>query len=169
MVQTAGFWKKQNKDLLDFNNLEQIVLGDIGEAKISLLDYLHGHCTIAAIVLHDHFGYPIYRHWDNDEDDECENPPIASNEFPVIHDFCMSKDEEGFVDIRGVTENQKMFFEEFEDFFATLCYQRLSEEEICEVKENYKKMIGTNVFSKLYQMCDTWITEHANDYKVVRW
>ena len=158
----TGFWKQIDEDLQDFDILENEVLGTLDGYEVDLSCFLHGSCTVAAIVLHEQFGYPMCRQWSGDEVCECGNPDLTSKEFPVIHDFCKSKN--GFVDIRGIIDESDSFFAEFEDFFEELDYTILSDEEFAEAKKNYRADIGSGTFGRLYQMCANWIEKHSNYY-----
>ena len=158
----TGFWTQIDEDLQDFEILESEVLGKLDGYEVDLSFFLHGYCTIAAIVLHEQFGYPMYRQWDEDEVEACGNPSLSLSEFPVIHDFCKARN--GFVDIRGIIDDSESFFAEFEDFFEEVDYTILSDEEFAEAKKNYRTDIGSSTFSRLYQMCANWIEKHSNYY-----
>lgn len=162
----TGFWKQIDEDLQDFEILENEVLGKLDDYEVDLSFFLHGYCTIAAIILHEQFGYPMYRQWDEDEVEACGNPSLSLSEFPVIHDFCKARNGDYFIDIRGITDESDSFFSEFEDFFEELNYSMLSEEQIVEIKNGYRKEIGRSIFNRLFQMCTGWIDSHKKYYKM---
>lgn len=70
----------------------------------SAYDYLHGMCHDFAVALADEFGYKI--------------ETIHDDDGSLIHAYCISKyaGKKAYIDIRGITTNPKLFFEEFEDW-----------------------------------------------------
>lgn len=86
-----------NPDELGFDFLvdEEKFLG------ISPMDFLHGNCDIFARYLHDTYGYRMEAIYFRDE---------------LIHAYCVlyQSDTEIYIDIRGMTTNEKEFWSEFE-------------------------------------------------------
>lgn len=87
-----------------FGFLENIdVTGDL-----NAFDFLHGFCPDFAAMLSDLYGYKIVavRHCDEDN--------VSGK---LIHAYCVAdfESEQVFIDIRGITNDPVLFFEEFEN------------------------------------------------------
>lgn len=102
------------------------------DAANSAYDYLHGMCIDFAVALADEFGYKIETVHDDNEN--------------LIHAYCISEyaGKRAYIDIRGITTNPILFFEEFEDWldyadgqFLTLTGQ--AKVEIFDTSEDYKE------------------------------
>lgn len=98
------FWTREDEEPCEA--LEKVDLGDGLDASI----FLHGVCGIFALVLHETFGYEIWvvafepEDW-GDEADTWENR--------LVHVYCHKGDR--YVDVRGITDNEDAFFDEFAD------------------------------------------------------
>src|SRR5699024_8523258 len=98
------FWTREDEEPCEA--LEKVDLGDGLDASI----FLHGVCGIFALVLHETFGYEIWvvafepEDW-GDEADTWENR--------LVHVYCQKGDR--YVDVRGITDNEDAFFDEFAD------------------------------------------------------
>ena len=85
----------------DYNHWE-----DLPEAEQEMyIEFLFGECEYFAYALRKEFGYDMVRAFGEDED---------GNEM-VVHVFCIDKNGD-YIDIRGVTNSCKEFFEPYEDF-----------------------------------------------------
>lgn len=84
----------------DFGFLENV---DVGEA-FNLYDFLHGHCDEFAAALSDYYGYSIEY--------------IVDTANVLVHAYCVAEVDgsKAYIDARGITTDDKLFFEEFEDF-----------------------------------------------------
>ena len=98
------FWTCEGEEPCEA--LEKIDLGDRLDASI----FLHGVCGIFALALHETFGYEIWavafepEDW-GDKEDTWENR--------LVHVYCQKGD--CYVDVRGITDNEDAFFDEFAD------------------------------------------------------
>lgn len=104
-----GFYSELDKLRLedphaDFSFLEQIKVTDDRDAH----QFLHGFCDDFAAALSEVFGYEIesVRHW--------EVPGLTGS---LIHVYCIAElhGEIAYIDIRGITTDAELFFEEFEN------------------------------------------------------
>ena len=84
----------------DFGFLENV---PVGECYI-LYDFLHGLCDQFAAALSDFYGYEIEYIIDS-----CEL---------LVHAYCVTDigGDKAYIDVRGITTDAELFFEEFEDF-----------------------------------------------------
>lgn len=81
----------------DFGFLEVAI--DAGQ--LNGYNFLHGFCIDFALCLSDMFGYSI---------------ETVRNEYDeLIHAYCISKDHQYYIDIRGITDEPRLFFDEFAD------------------------------------------------------
>ena len=75
--------------------------------------FLHGNCGIFAMALHERFGYSIEHvvaPADDDDDDEEDSVPGTQ----LVHIYCLDGDT--LYDVRGGTDDEDFFFEEFSDW-----------------------------------------------------
>ncbi len=95
--------RKEDSDAC-FRFLENIVVS----ADQNAFDYLHGLCPDFAAMLSDIYGYAIetVRHW---EEEGCYGR--------LVHAYCVTEiqGETAYVDVRGITTDPVLFFEEFEN------------------------------------------------------
>ena len=68
---------------------------------LTMGDFLHGFCHIFSLRLHNEYGYKVENLYDEDGG--------------LIHSYCRTPDG-GYVDIRGITADAQVFFDEFADF-----------------------------------------------------
>lgn len=83
----------------DFGFLENVDVTSENDAY----DYLHGCCEEFAAILSDIYGYEI----------EC----VRNANNRLIHAYCIGYigDEKAYIDIRGITTDKTLFFEEFDN------------------------------------------------------
>ena len=90
------------KELPDasFGFLENTDVGDY----YSLYDFLHGHCDEFAAALSDYYGYEIEY--------------IIDSCNTLVHAYCVTEvgGDKAYIDVRGITTDADLFFEEFEAF-----------------------------------------------------
>lgn len=95
---------RSNDPHADFSFLEHVKVTDDRDAY----EFLHGFCDDFAAVLSEVFGYEIetVRHW--------EVPGLIGS---LVHAYCIAElhGETAYIDIRGITTDAELFFEEFED------------------------------------------------------
>lgn len=88
----------------DFGFLENVMVADNRNA----MNFLHGFCDEFAASLSDIFGYEIecIRHFDEDD--------VVGK---LIHVYCVAEihGETAYIDVRGITTDPELFFEEFEN------------------------------------------------------
>lgn len=72
-------------------------------SELNAHKFLHGFCDEFAAMLSDVFGYEI----------EC----VRNANHRLIHAYCVSYigDEKAYIDVRGITTDKVLFFEEFEN------------------------------------------------------
>ena len=99
----------ENEDT-DFSFMEELHIIDDEENEclipttrnaLTMEDFLHGFCHIFALRLHNEYGYKI------------EN--LYGENGNLIHSYCRTPDG-GYVDIRGVSYDPQVFFDEFADW-----------------------------------------------------
>lgn len=98
----TGYWANIDLDEPDFAFLQDIALVSEPAVPIHLGDYLHGVCSVAALALHDIFGYQILSLYDVNEAKEYGIKSKYAPGFPIIHDFCYDPNHDVFIDVRGV-------------------------------------------------------------------
>lgn len=99
-----------NKGLFPYELKEELVLRNMlfMDNTMDATVFVHGVCGIFALALNERFGYPIYQILDlRDDDDDSE--PYSQ----LVHIFCM--DDENYIDVRGMTDNDELFFDDFAD------------------------------------------------------
>lgn len=102
-MQTLDFWDQPSPA----EALENVKLsGDI-DADF----FLHGVCGFFALALHQEFGYPVYVVAAEPEDWEDANDTWENR---IVHIYCRSGDT--YIDVRGKTEDEEAFLNEFADF-----------------------------------------------------
>ena len=62
-----GFWEETSDEEIMDGLLESQMVSE----GISLMDYLHGFCSMFTLALHKKFGYPVFQCVSMDELDEC--------------------------------------------------------------------------------------------------
>ena len=87
--------------------------------------FLHGCCEEFAAILSDVYGYEI----------ECVRNANGRN----IHTYCVSYigDEKAYIDVRGITTDKKLFFEEFENeltYYAAKDTILVEDDEVYEIE-----------------------------------
>ena len=84
----------------NFNFLENVAVGDY----FKLYDFLHGHCDEFAAALSEYYGYEIEY--------------ILDSSNVLVHAYCVTEIEgvKAYIDVRGITINDNLFFDEFADF-----------------------------------------------------
>lgn len=114
----TGYWANVDLTNPDFDQLCNVVLfpDSSGQNEIVLYDYLHGVCSVAALALHDIFGYQILSLYDVNEAKEYGIKSKYAPGFPIIHDFCYDQKHDVFIDVRGVISQFDVFVSEFDDF-----------------------------------------------------
>ena len=121
----SGFWCRwKNRERGDMQHLLRSVPAVIGRKTVMVYanDFLHGVCGIFALALHDQFGYPINAlQWIYDGDDDTPSDSVWDG---LVHIFCPVSvfDQDGWVDVRGITTNWDEFCKEFDDPSAMRVY-----------------------------------------------
>lgn len=130
---------------------------EIYDTPNSAYDYLHGMCHDFAVALADEFGYKI--------------ETIHDDDGRLIHAYCISEyaGKKAYVDIRGITTNPKLFFEEFEDWldyadgqFITLGGQ--AKVEVFDTPEDYKEKYDE--LSEFYWEANFFVSLQPYYYKI---
>ena len=88
----------------NFGFLENVAVSE----DLNAFNFLHGFCPDFTAMLSDIYGYEIVaiRHWDEED--------VTGK---LIHAYCISEHqgETFFIDVRGITNDPVLFFEEFEN------------------------------------------------------
>lgn len=161
----TGFWKNTplcspefQLDEIELESADPVVMDGIN------LDwFLHGNCSIAALALHEKYGYEIMCLYDKDEADESGVGPYDVR-FPLVHDFCYDPERDLYIDVRGIVSDKEAFCGEFEDFFTTPCFVKI--EDANRLKETIIQMIPEKEYQVLYKAVLHWIEGHENMYKI---
>lgn len=90
--------------------------------------FLHGVCGFFALALHDTFGYTIEAVYERPKAEESEEPEIEEHQWTdsLIHLYCIKGNK--LIDVRGITDNDVEFLDEFADFYNSvddLCFQEI--------------------------------------------
>lgn len=116
----SGFYKelkelKKDNNEADFGFLKSVVV----TSESNAFNFLHGCCDEFAAMLSDSFGYEV----------EC----VRNANHRLIHAYCVSYigSEKVYIDVRGMTTDKKLFFEEFEN---ELTYY--APEDVCLVEDD---------------------------------
>lgn len=129
--------------VLNENNLPLLINEDF---SVNLYDFLHGYCKFFSSCLHDKFGYEIIN--------------IYSNDFSIIHSFCL--DEQGnFIDIRGKTTNEELFFSEFKDWINYYDWQE-------NLNDNKTQEIENQIDKEIYSVCNLIIEQYIEFYEKIK-
>ena len=121
--------------------------------------FLHGVCGIFALALHDRFGYKL--DWVLDDEYEGGNPWAH-----LVHVFCSITDSEDIlatVDVRGISDDFELLFDEFADFvdYPGVWVSPPSREEL---EREMIREVGAETYKEYYQAAMTIIEEHPDWY-----
>lgn len=99
-----------NKGLFPYELKEELILRGmlLMDNTMDATVFVHGVCGIFALALNERFGYPIYQLLDLRENED-DSEPYSQ----LVHIFCMEDDN--YIDVRGMTDNDKLFFDDFAD------------------------------------------------------
>lgn len=109
MFMQNGFYNeldelKNEDNEANFGFLENLTVSDEDNA----FNFLHGDCGLFAAMLSDVYGYEI----------ECIRE-TQDDDFPgkLIHAYCVTtlNNEKAYIDVRGITTDSEVFYEEFEN------------------------------------------------------
>lgn len=122
-----------------------------GPDGLNAVDFLHGHCDVFALALHDLYGYPIGMKID---DDACAEDPSDADAAMgyMTHVYCITTFPDGteaFCDIRGMTPDAAWFFEPFEDFL-TLPGMPCAQPSPEQLRANAIHFMGQTPFDTVY-------------------
>lgn len=99
-----GFYRELDEIRVDDPDADFVFLEVVcNMGRFRAFDFLHGYCLDFALVLSDELGYKI----------ETLRDPDGN----LIHAYCIAE-EEGqklYIDVRGVTNDSALFFEEFQN------------------------------------------------------
>lgn len=127
---------------------------DIGR-KFDASFFLHGVCGIFALALNEIYGYTI-------EIAAEENYEGLPWEARLVHVYCV--DGDNYIDIRGVTDDQDAFFDEFADFL-TGYDDEYFELPVDDLRDFVHKEMSKDEFDLLYQAAMDIIHAHWDEYK----
>lgn len=122
----------------------------------SALYFLHGVCGVFALAIHDRFGYHI-------EVAAEENIDGTSWGNRVIHIYCRDSND-NLIDVRGITNNEELFMECFEDFFVPK-YGDFFELSADELRKFLTACMSKEELDWLYHAAMRLIEENTNWYK----
>ena len=163
----TGFWANVDLDEPDFTFLQDIALVSGPAMPIHLDDYLHGVCSVAALALHDIFGYQILSLYDVNEAKEYGIKSKYAPGFPIIHDFCYDPKHNAFIDVRGVISQFDVFISEFDDFIEDTQNVRDLITKIGSAKK-YRAVnedaMGKETFAYYYTAVASWIRSNKEMY-----
>ena len=142
----TGFW--------NYENIEDVLCSTFLSPTTSAMDFLHGHCAVLSIALHEAFGYKIFFVADRYYCEEFEDFSLNN----LIHVFCIKDGE--FIDIRGKTEDEDLFMEEFDDFFTEYLILPTTAE---EVREHLIPLMGGN-FQEVLDIAHKFVIKHKEIY-----
>ena len=99
----TGFYKELKDINIDYDNDFDFLQDEYASTDISADVFLHGYCNIFAQELSKEFGYKIEE--------------IRDFENRLIHAYCISdfNGDTAYIDIRGITTDVSLFFNEFSD------------------------------------------------------
>lgn len=99
-----GYYLELDELLEDDNNANFGFLENISHSsKMNAYNYLHGYCDDFAMALSEAFGYEI--------------ETVHNGDGKLIHAYCVDNTcgKTVYIDIRGITSDLKLFYEEFEN------------------------------------------------------
>lgn len=165
----TGFWTGVDLDAPDFAHLNDIVLDSGPDDSIFLGDYLHGVCSVAAIALHDIFGYQVLSLYDENEAKKYGIKSKYSPIFPIIHDFCYDPKHRVYIDVRGAISQFDVFVSEFDDFIDDPKCARNWVTKIgfpSRYFSSCQKCLGEDTLMYYYTTIVSWIKAHKDMYMV---
>lgn len=97
---------KKYDNEVNFDFLENIMVINTPEEASNAFNFLHGCCDEFAVHLSNVYGYQIESVRDEDE--------------KLVHSYCidMIGDKKVYIDIRGITTDAELFFDEFSDWIT---------------------------------------------------
>lgn len=131
--------------------LERIDIGRDFPASI----FLHGVCGIFALALNETYGYPI----EIAAEEDYEGLPWEAR---LVHVYCV--DDDNYIDIRGVTDDQDAFFSEFDDFL-TGWDDEYFELPSVDLRDFVHRDMSKDEFDWLYQAAMDIIHAHRDEYR----
>lgn len=167
----TGYWSNVDLKEPDFLFLQDIVLasaplfGSVG--TICLGDYLHGVCSVAALALHNIFGYQILSLYDVNEAKEYGIKSKYGSDFPIIHDFCYDPKHDVYIDVRGVISRFDIFISEFDDFIED---PKRAEDWVTKIGfpsryfDSCQQCMGGDTMMYYYTVIVSWIKTHKEMY-----
>ena len=167
----TGYWANVDLTNPDFDQLCNVVLfpDSSGQNEIVLYDYLHGVCSVAALALHDIFGYQILSLYDVNEARDSGIKSKYSGSFPIIHDFCFDPKHNAYIDVRGICSDFDVFISEFDEFIEDSPNARDWITKIGSAKKYRaatEKSMGKETFNYYYTAVAAWIKSHKEMYMV---
>lgn len=165
----TGYWANIDLGEPDFTFLQDIALVSEPTVPIHLGDYLHGVCSVAALALHDIFGYQILSLYDVNEAKEYGIKSKYAPGFPIIHDFCYDPKHDVFIDVRGVISQFDVFVSEFDEFIEDSPNARDWITKIGSAKKYRaatEEYMGKETFNCYYTAVAAWIKSHKEMYMV---
>ena len=143
--------------MLTAEELENIRFCVGNDEEVDAGIFLHGICGIFALALHDRFGYPIEHVVVLEEPDDEDDEPYND----LIHIYCFSDNK--FYDVRGWTDNEDLFFDEFSDWIDGNEDYLPLDSETC--KEFVKEYMCETQFTELYNIALSIIDTNPERYK----
>lgn len=165
----TGYWANVDLDEPDFTFLQGIMLTSELTMPIHLDDYLHGVCSVAALALHDIFGYQILSLYDVSEARGSGIESKYSGSFPIIHDFCFDPKHDIYIDVRGICSDFDEFISEFDDFIEDPQNARDWTTKIGSAKKYRaanEDAMGKETFNYYYTAVAAWVKSHKEMYMV---
>lgn len=84
-------------EYVNFNFLQGFEISGV----LNAYDFLHGFCLSFALCLSKEFGYAI--------------ETVRNEDGDLIHAYCVDPEEGLYIDVRGITDDPELFFDEFAD------------------------------------------------------
>ena len=148
-------------DCEDFSDMLTLPCPGLDRTDASI--FLHGACGVFALALHKEMGWDMVSLFDPDEDHYGYNPSHIN--FPVAHVFCMT--ENGLrADCRGMTDDEELFNEEFEEFFMTPGYYEFKKMDYVRFEKSLYEALGEQADILLTFAVD-FIKIHKENYFTV--
>lgn len=144
----TGFWNAKAPEYA-------LSIEPIGRGETALY-FLHGVCGVFALALHNIFGYQI-------EVAAEMNMDGAPWEERIVHIYCRDN-QNNFVDVRGVTNDEDLFIESFEDFFVPK-YGDYLDIQAEELRSFLSRCMDEDELSWLYNAAVLFIHRHG-EYKI---
>lgn len=142
----------------DCDNPIILAAANRGDYQFDAGAFLHGVCGFFALALYNAFGYSI--------EAVCELPEEEDEDIEwdqtLIHIFCKKGNK--LIDVRGITDDDIEFLDEFNDFFETEDDLWFQEIPATDLKDWLDSINSSENVIRLYSDAEKFIRQHRDYY-----